>query len=107
MNYSKYIGLPYVDNGRDTTGVDCWGLARLFYKGELNIDLPSYVESYSGGSDPQIVEAVSIYKDNWQLESTGNPGDLCLFNILGEPTHVGIYIGDNKFYTVAKARTRL
>ncbi len=97
MNYSKYIGLPYVDNGRDTTGVDCWGLARLFYKGELNIDLPSYVESYSGGSDPQIVEAVSIYKDNWQLESKGNPGDLCLFNILGEPTHVGIYIGDNKF----------
>ena len=64
MNYSKYIGLTYLDNGRTEAGVDCWGLARLFYKGEFDIELPSYSEQYSGGSDPQIREIVELYKDN-------------------------------------------
>jgi len=97
MNYDKYIGLPYLDNGRTETGVDCWGLARLFYKGEYEIDLPSYTEEYIGGSDPHIVEVVSLYKDNWEDTTTPNIGDLCLFNIFGEPMHVGIFVGDNKF----------
>lgn len=97
MNYSKYIGLTYLDNGRTEAGVDCWGLARLFYKGEFDIELPSYSEQYSGGSDPQIREIVELYKDNWELSSTAEAGDLCLFNIFGEPTHVGIFIGDRKF----------
>lgn len=97
MNYDKYIGLPYLDNGRTPTGVDCWGLARLLYKDEFGIDLPSYTEEYIGGTDPHIVEAVNLYKDNWEDTTTPDIGDLCLFNIFGEPMHVGVFIGDNKF----------
>ena len=97
MNYDKYIGLPYLDNGRTKTGVDCWGLARLVYRDEYGIDLPSYTEEYIGGSDPHIVQAVSLYKDNWENILTPTIGDLCLFNIFGEPMHVGVYVGDNKF----------
>ena len=97
MNYDKYIGLPYLDNGRTEAGVDCWGLARLVYSKEYGIELPSYSDEYIGGTDPYIVEAVNLYKDNWQEINTPNIGDLCLFNIFGEPMHVGIYIGENKF----------
>ena len=97
MNYDKYIGLPYLDNGRTEAGVDCWGLARVFYKNEYDIDLPSYVDEYIGGTDPYIVEAVNLYKDNWEEITTPDIGDLCLFNIFGEPMHVGVYVGDNKF----------
>ena len=97
MNYDKYIGLPYLDNGRTELGVDCWGLARLVYQDEYGIDLPSYTEEYIGGSDPHIVEAVNLYKDNWEDTTTPSIGDLCLFNIFGEPMHVGVYFGDNKF----------
>lgn len=100
MNYNKYIGLPYKDNGRDVSGLDCWGLVRLFYKQELGIDLPSYADLYTSGSDPLIPEAINTYKDSWELLDSGSPGDVCLFNILGEPAHVGIYIGDNKFLHV-------
>ena len=97
MNYDKYIGLPYLDNGRTEAGVDCWGLARLVYRDEYKIDLPSYTEEYIGGTDPHIVEAVNLYRDNWEDTTTPNIGDLCLFNILGEPMHVGVFVGDNKF----------
>jgi len=97
MNYDKYIGLPYLDNGRTESGLDCWGLARLFYSNEYGIELPSYSEEYTGGTDPYISQAVNLYKDNWEEITIPNIGDLCLFNIFGEPMHVGVYIGDNKF----------
>jgi hypothetical protein len=97
MNYDKYIGLPYLENGRTEAGVDCWGLARLFYRDQFDIELPSYSDKYNGGQDPAIVSAINTHIDNWEQLSTPNIGDLCLFNILGEPTHVGIYVGDNKF----------
>lgn len=95
--YDKYIGLPYLENGRTETGLDCWGLAKLFYKNELGIDLPSYDTEYNGSYDPNVVAAISHYKSNWKKTDTPKPGNLCLFNILGEPTHIGVYIGNNKF----------
>lgn len=98
MDYNYYIGLPYKDNGRDESGIDCWGLVRLFYKREYSIELPSYTDEYSGRADPQLSAIVQNYRpDSWARISNPEPGCVILFNILGQPTHVGIYIGDNKF----------
>ena len=97
MDYNKYIGLPYKDNGRTESGVDCWGLARLFYANELNIQLPSYDNLYTTTYDPAVTEAINLHKGSWELTKTGKPGDLCLFNIYGEPAHVGVYVGSRKF----------
>jgi hypothetical protein len=104
MDYNKYIGLPYKDNGRDVGGVDCWGLARLFYSQELGIELPSYTELYAGAHDPQVSHALETYRDTWQAASQGVAGDLCLFNIYGEPAHVGVYIGQRKFLHAREGR---
>lgn len=97
MNYDRYIGLPYRENGRDESGLDCWGLARVFYKQEMGIELPSYSELYTGSYDSKVTEAINYYKDNWTRVESPQSGDLCLFRIMGEPSHVGIYIGSNKF----------
>ena len=97
MKYDKYIGLPYKDNGRDTAGVDCWGLVCLFYKNEFDIDLPSYTDEYSGPYDPSVTRVINIYKDKWDNTTTPAEGDVLVFNIYGEPAHVGVYIGNNKF----------
>ena len=97
MNYNKYIGLPYAANGRDEQGIDCWGLVRLFYKQEYNIDLPSYTEEYSGAYDERILSIMDEYKPNWSQIDTPQVGSVIVFNILGEPFHVGVYIGEDKF----------
>lgn len=104
MDYNKYIGLPYASNGRTESGVDCWGLACLFYRDELGIELPSYSELYSTASDPEVVSAINENRDNWLLTTQAIPGDLCLFNIYGEPAHVGVYVGDNKFLHAREGR---
>jgi hypothetical protein len=104
MNYDKYIGLPYKDNGRDIDGIDCWGLVRLYYKEELNIDLPSYVDEYTGPYDTNVTRAISLYKDSWNKTTTPRAGDVVLFNIYGEPAHVGVYVGNNKFLHCREGR---
>jgi hypothetical protein len=95
--YDKYIGIPYKENGRTDDGLDCWGLVRLFYKQEFNIDLPSYEDEYVGSYDPKVPQTINYYKDSWSKTMSPKLGDICLFNILGEPTHVGIYFENNKF----------
>ena len=42
--WAKYVGIPFLDGGRDMAGLDCWGLVRLIYAQELDIDLPDYGE---------------------------------------------------------------
>jgi len=97
MNYDKYIGLPYKDNGRDATGIDCWGLVCLFYKNEFDITLPSYQDEYLGANDPNLINIIEDYKNKWTSTTTPRVGDVVLFNIYGEPAHVGVYVGNNKF----------
>ena len=104
MNYNKYIGLPYSSRGRDITGLDCWGLVCVFYKNEFNVELPSYSDLYTDANGPEVPQAINQYRDTWQSVSVGKTGDLCLFNIYGEPAHVGVYVGDNKFLHAREGR---
>jgi len=97
MDYTKYIGLSYLENGRTEHGVDCWGLVCLFYKHEFNIDLPSYINEYSGANDPYLANFIKHTKISWNLTTSPKLGDVCVFNILGEPTHVGIYLNNQEF----------
>ena len=107
MWYNKYIGLPYQANGRTTSGIDCWGLAVLIYRDEFNIELPSFTENYFSSDNTSISNLVNqtrenwlFTKESWRTASDPKSGDICVFKILGEPTHVGIYIGNRKFLHV-------
>ena len=98
MWYNKYVGIPYKDNGRDEQGLDCWGLVRLVYKKEYDIDLPSFDQQYFGARDVDITtELIAQNKENWQPTADRIIGSVVLLRILNRETHVGIYVGNNKF----------
>lgn len=98
MWYNKYVGIQYRELGRDSTGVDCWGLARLVYKEEFGVELPDFSDLYTTTSDQALTsQLIEFNRDGWELVSDPTPGDLVCFRILGYISHIGIYIGDAKF----------
>lgn len=50
-----YVGLPYLDFGRDRNGLDCWGLYMLIIKEQFGIDVPEV--GVSLGTDVRTVLA--------------------------------------------------
>lgn len=38
----KYIGMRFVDKGRDRSGVDCWGLIYVAFRDEKKIEIEKY-----------------------------------------------------------------
>ena len=98
MWYNKYVGIPYKNNGRDVSGIDCWGLVRLIYKEQYNISIPSFTELYKGPEDKEsISELAAIAKEQWKAVETPQEGDVVLFRVLGLESHVGVCIGSDSF----------
>ncbi len=104
MNFEKYIGIPYVEKGRDETGIDCWGLVRLIYKNELSIDLPSFSTEYDSIDNERIEDLFAQYKEGWESIDRPSIGDVVIFRIFGYESHIGVCIGDNKFLHVREGR---
>ena len=76
------------------TGFDCSGFVGYVYKQELGIKLPRNTQGLLKMDAPVIARA--------DLE----PGDLILFNDRGRGrvSHVGIYMGDDKFIHSSSSR---
>lgn len=89
-----YVGIPFLDRGRDRDGVDCWGLARLYYAERLGVLLPSL--SYTAGMDVSADAAFSAEQGRaWTpREAVECPDvhDLALFSIRGNRWHVGVVV---------------
>ena len=97
MWYNKYVGIPYKDKGRLEAGADCWGLARLVYKQEYNINLPSFSTDYTMGDTARIEELLNQYKEGWDKLDSPEAGSIVLFRLFGVVSHVGIMINNTQF----------
>lgn len=80
------LGVPYRRGGNSfDTGFDCSGFVRAMYEQTAGLLLPRR-------ADQQAAATQKI--DRAELQ----PGDLVFFNTLRRAfSHVGIYVGDNKF----------
>ncbi len=81
-----FLGVPYKRGGNTLeTGFDCSGFVRAMYQQTIGLMLPRT-------ADQQAAATMEIDKSELQ------PGDLVFFNTLRRAfSHVGIYVGDNKF----------
>lgn len=86
INAMSLTGIKYKYGGsKPETGFDCSGFVRYVFNQAANLALPPTARAIS-----QIGKTVK--KDELQ------PGDLVFFNTLKSAfSHVGIYVGDNKF----------
>jgi cell wall-associated NlpC family hydrolase len=86
INAMSLTGIKYRYGGNSpNTGFDCSGFVRYVFSQAANLTLPPTARAIS-----QIGKTVR--KDELQ------PGDLVFFNTLKSTfSHVGIYLGDNKF----------
>ena len=88
--WNLYVGLPYAAKGRTRAGLDCWGLVRLVYADQFGIALPSLAEQYKAGDAASETETVAREREGWERTQTPRTGDVAIFRILGEETHVGL-----------------
>jgi peptidoglycan endopeptidase LytE len=81
---TKMLFIPYMWGGTTLTGIDCSGFVRKVF-GLLNLQLPrSAREQFQVGQQ--------VEKDSLSI------GDLVFFQTYAKyPSHVGIYMGDNRF----------
>jgi len=84
----NFIGVPYKRGGNSAdTGFDCSGFTRVVYENSLGLLLPRKVDEQAKASGLAVVKRTEL-----------KPGDLVFFNTLKRTfSHVGIYVGDDKF----------
>lgn len=91
---NSYVGIPYKYSGRDKEGLDCWGLVRLVYKEQFNIDLPSFTDV---DTLEKQAETIAKAQEGWNKVDIEKAGDVVVFNIMGQPTHVGMIVRPGYF----------
>lgn len=86
VNAMGFLGVPYRRGGNSAdTGFDCSGFVRAMYEQSIGLILPRKAEQ-------QAAATQNITRDDLK------PGDLVFFNTMRRAfSHVGIYVGDNKF----------
>ena len=80
-----WMGTPYDYGGETRSGTDCSGFTMQMFRLSAGIELPRTTEE-------QVKLGTPVQRGNLKF------GDLIFFNTSGQnPSHVGIYIGDDMF----------
>lgn len=105
MMLDRYVGIPFLDRGRTFAGVDCWGLVRLVYRGELGVELPAYESLYRTVDERtgvELLELVERKRGAWQQVEAPETFDLVLLRIAGVPCHVGVALPGGRMIHCAR-----
>jgi cell wall-associated NlpC family hydrolase len=96
VNAMGFLGVRYKYGGNDPEeGLDCSGFVRAVYGQTLGMVLPRRAAEQANAT--QTISRAEL-----------KPGDLVFFNTMRSAfSHVGIYIGDNKFIHAPRAGARV
>lgn len=107
MNWAgRYVGLPFVDGGRDRRGVDCWGLVKIVYADCLGIELPTYGE-ISARELRRIAGTVGDAQttETWRQVIDPQPFDVAVMRAGASAiaAHVGVMVDARRVLHVERA----
>lgn len=95
MSWSDaYIGIPFVEFGRDRSGCDCWGLACVVYLEVLGITLPSYLGYTSADEHHEIAALIdgAVQSPLWVPVEQPEAFDVAVFRRGRWSTHIGVVL---------------
>lgn len=96
----RYLQVPYKHMGRDTTGLDCWGLALNIYK-DNGIHLEDF--TYSEQVIPKERTDIFVnYHKQWEEVNKPDFFDLVLLEHENSPHHVGVVMKYGKFIHMSR-----
>ncbi|MFG1343206.1 C40 family peptidase [Xanthobacter autotrophicus] len=89
---ADYVGIPFLDGGRDRSGCDCWGLVRLVYAEVLGIDLPSHgeISAHDMARVSPLIREGSACAPWLPVAGGAKPFDVLVMR--GRPLHVGVMV---------------
>jgi cell wall-associated NlpC family hydrolase len=98
----KTMSVPFVDKGRDYSGVDCYGLVYLCFRDVYGVELPLYRDDYDDAGNTRksrgdISRMIGTGKRIWKQVIDYKPMDVALFTLGGQPLHVGMMIDHRNF----------
>lgn len=94
---SKYIGIPFVSNGRAAEGCDCYGLVRLVLRNEYGIDLPLLSNDYNDSLN--VEETKKLFAEHRpvllaQKLTVPREKAVVILKERGAAAHIGIFAGN-------------
>ena len=92
-----YIGIPFVADGRDRSGCDCWGLVRMVYQNELGIDLPVHSGALANTTAASLRRVAAVaageISRRWERVTEPKAFDVALLRRGKINCHVGVVAG--------------
>lgn len=102
----KFVGTPYLDLGRDRSGCDCWGLACIVYREELDISVPEYLgytTTEEWGEIAALVAGATASPLWVPVSGRATAFDIALFRRGALTSHVGIVVSHGLMIHMAEA----
>lgn len=90
----RYVGIPFLEHGRDRQGCDCWGLVRLVQAEIWGRRLPCLAQGYEDTRDAAAIAGLyDCEREHWEeAAGGGEAGDVVVLRICGSPRHVGVVV---------------
>lgn len=92
---AAFVGIPFLDKGRDFDGCDCWGLVRLVHAKHGGNHLPSYAGLYTDAAERKEIAAIvarEAVSPLWEPVTEPRQLDILMFRRGRLDAHAAIFL---------------